>query len=46
MKLCTDVPEVWEVLIRDVMRMEGWDTVLAYIRDMIGGNGEKDLMEG
>lgn len=46
MKLCTDVPEVWDGLIRKAMKIEGWDTVSAYIRDPIRENGEKAVMEG
>ena len=39
MKVCSDVPEMWEEPIRKAMRIEGWDTVSAYIRDLI----RKDL---
>ena len=35
MKVSSDVPEMWDGPIRRAMRMEGWDTVSAYIRDLI-----------
>ncbi len=35
MKVCSDVPEMWEEPIKRAMRIEGWDTVSAYIRDLI-----------
>jgi hypothetical protein len=35
MKVCSDVPEMWEELIRKAMRIEGWDTVSAYIQDLV-----------
>ena len=40
MKVCSDVPEMWEGLIRKAMRIEGWDTISAYIRELI----KKDLV--
>ena len=35
MKVCSDVPEMWEEPIKRAMRIEGWDTVSAYVRDLI-----------
>ena len=35
MKVSSDVPEMWEEPIKKAMRMEGWDTISAYIRDLI-----------
>ncbi len=35
MKVCSDVPEMWDGLIRKAMKIEGWDTISAYIRDLI-----------
>ncbi len=35
MKVSTDVPEMWEEPIRRAMRIEGWGTISAYIRDLI-----------
>ncbi len=35
MKVCSDVPEMWDEKIRKAMKMEGWDTVSAYVRDLI-----------
>jgi len=40
LKVCSDVPEMWEGLIRKAMRIEGWDTISAYIRELI----KKDLV--
>ncbi len=35
MKVCSDVPEMWEDPIKKAMKIEGWDTISAYIRDLI-----------
>ncbi len=35
MKICSDVPDMWDRLIRKAMQIEGWDTVSAYVRDLI-----------
>ncbi|WP_290596664.1 MULTISPECIES: hypothetical protein [unclassified Archaeoglobus] len=35
MKVCSDVPEMWDGLIKRAMKIEGWDTVSAYIRELI-----------
>ena len=35
MKVCSDAPEMWEGLIKKAMKIEGWDTISAYIRDLI-----------
>ena len=35
MKVWSEVPESWSELIKRAMRIEGWDTVSAYIRDLI-----------
>jgi hypothetical protein len=35
MKVCSDVPEMWGGLIKRAMKIEGWDTVSAYIRELI-----------
>ncbi len=40
MKLGTDVPNTWKELIRRAMKIEGWKTVSAYIRELI----KKDLV--
>ena len=40
MKVCSDVPEKWDEKIRKAMEIEGWDTVSAYIRELI----KKDLV--
>ena len=40
MKVCSDVPERWDGKIRKAMEIEGWDTVSAYIRELI----KKDLV--
>ena len=35
MKVWGEVPESWRDLIRKAMQIEGWDTISAYIRDLI-----------
>jgi len=40
MKVCSDVPSGWKPLIEKAMKIEGWDTVSAYVREII----KKDLV--
>ncbi|ADB58794.1 hypothetical protein [Archaeoglobus profundus] len=40
MKVCSDVPEGWKPLIEKAMKIEGWETVSAYVRELI----KKDLV--
>jgi len=40
LKVWGEVPESWGDLIRKAMKIEGWDTVSAYIRELI----KKDLV--
>ncbi len=35
MKVWGEVPDSWEERIRKAMKMEGWDTLSAYVRDLI-----------
>ncbi len=35
MKVCSDVPEGWKPLIEKAMKIEGWVTISAYIRELI-----------
>ena len=35
MKVWGEVPKSWDNLIRKAMKIEGWDTISAYIRDLI-----------
>jgi len=40
MKVSSDVPDGWKDLIEKAMKIEGWDTISAYIRELI----KKDLV--
>jgi len=35
LKVWGEVPDSWEERIRKAMKMEGWDTLSAYVRDLI-----------
>jgi Arc/MetJ-type ribon-helix-helix transcriptional regulator len=35
LKVWGEVPDSWDEKIRKAMRIEGWDTVSAYVRDLI-----------
>ncbi len=40
MKVSADVPDLWDKKIKTAMEIEGWETVSAYIRELI----KKDLV--
>ena len=40
MKVWSDVPASWKPLIKKAMKIEGWETLSAYIRELI----KKDLV--